>query len=247
MPLGERLGDKSDSRYCGVETDFNDDMPHVFHFNFWKLRFRCCSFGKISSRIDLDSEDETLRRDSETTLKQEIAWASHLSLQACLLPAPKGTSCANYARCVIKSYRAHIIFSLMMILRKICYFGGQLLLKSNCLTVNFLVLKFNNTRSSRFAIFFPLRTPVCVGPGSILEVHFWRCCGPTKVWYERCVGTGLGFRALYSVEYCHNVYSSANQRVESKLFVVIFKGSGRKHFVDLLLYFISLREILLYN
>ncbi|MED6186083.1 Protein arginine N-methyltransferase 5 [Stylosanthes scabra] len=38
--------------------------------------------------------------DSETTLKQEIAWASHLSLQACLLPAPKGTSCANYARCV---------------------------------------------------------------------------------------------------------------------------------------------------
>lgn len=37
--------------------------------------------GKISSWIDLDSEDETLRIDSETTLKQEIAWASHLSLQ----------------------------------------------------------------------------------------------------------------------------------------------------------------------
>uniref|UniRef100_A0A2N9ERZ7 Protein arginine N-methyltransferase n=1 Tax=Fagus sylvatica TaxID=28930 RepID=A0A2N9ERZ7_FAGSY len=36
--------------------------------------------------------------DSEITLKQEIAWASHLSLQACLLPAPKGISCANYAR-----------------------------------------------------------------------------------------------------------------------------------------------------
>ncbi|MED6125845.1 Protein arginine N-methyltransferase 5 [Stylosanthes scabra] len=35
--------------------------------------------------------------DSETTLKQEIAWTSHLSLQACLLPAPKGTCCANYA------------------------------------------------------------------------------------------------------------------------------------------------------
>ena len=39
--------------------------------------------GKISSWIDLDSEDETLRMDSETTLKQEIAWASHLSLQVC--------------------------------------------------------------------------------------------------------------------------------------------------------------------
>lgn len=37
--------------------------------------------GKISSWIDLDSEDETLRMDSEITLKQEIAWAAHLSLQ----------------------------------------------------------------------------------------------------------------------------------------------------------------------
>ncbi|KAE9609199.1 putative methyltransferase [Lupinus albus] len=39
----------------------------------------------------------------------------------------------------------------------------------------------------RFAIFFPLRSPICVGPGSTLEVNFWRCCGPKKVWYEWCV------------------------------------------------------------
>ncbi|KAK2973074.1 hypothetical protein RJ640_012324 [Escallonia rubra] len=56
--------------------------------------------GKISSWIDLDSEDEMLRQDSEIALKQEIGWASHLSLQACLLPAPKGAACGNYARCV---------------------------------------------------------------------------------------------------------------------------------------------------
>ncbi|XP_061346203.1 protein arginine N-methyltransferase 1.5-like [Gastrolobium bilobum] len=141
MPLGERLGDKSESRYCGVEAEFNDDMPHVLAFNLSSggfdfviaplmdpayrpslvkkdslgsgpLPFAGSDLvlspsqwsshvvGKISSWIDLDSEDETIRIDSETTLKQEIAWASHLSLQACLLPAPKGTSCANYARCV---------------------------------------------------------------------------------------------------------------------------------------------------
>jgi hypothetical protein len=29
----------------------------------------------------LDAEDERLRLDSELTLKQEIAWASHVSLQ----------------------------------------------------------------------------------------------------------------------------------------------------------------------
>ncbi|KAJ7966077.1 Protein arginine N-methyltransferase [Quillaja saponaria] len=141
MPLGERAGDKSESRYCGVETEFNDDMPHVLAFNLSSGGFdfvvaplmdpayrpslmqKDCSgsgvlpfassdlvlspsqwsshvVGKVSSWIDLDSEDEKLRIDSEITLKQEIAWASHLSLQACLLPPPKGTSCANYARCV---------------------------------------------------------------------------------------------------------------------------------------------------
>ncbi|CAN6540197.1 unnamed protein product [Malus baccata var. baccata] len=144
MPLGQRAGDKSESRYCGVETEFNDDMPHVLAFNLshgsfdfvlaplvliiFQLHdmdpaYRPSLMQKdsgvsgvlpfagsdlvlspsqwsgrvvVSSWIDLDSEDEILRCDSETTLKQEIAWASHLSLQACLLPAPKGKSCANY-------------------------------------------------------------------------------------------------------------------------------------------------------
>ncbi|KAI9097442.1 hypothetical protein K1719_025213 [Acacia pycnantha] len=141
MPLGERVGDNTESRFCGVETEFNDDMPNVLNLHLVSGKFDFVvaplmdpayrpslvqkdSFGsavlpfagsdlvlspsqwsthvvgKISLWIDLDSEDETLRMDSETTLRQEIAWASHLSLQACLLPAPKRASCANYARCV---------------------------------------------------------------------------------------------------------------------------------------------------
>ncbi|KAK8654641.1 hypothetical protein V6N13_107248 [Hibiscus sabdariffa] len=142
MGLGERGGwDKSESRYCGVETEFDDDVPRLLSFNLSSTGFDFVVapltdptyrpslieadngsshvppfagsdlvlspaqwsshvVGKISSWIDLDSEDEILRMDSETTLKQEIAWATHLSLQACLLPSPKGASCANYARCV---------------------------------------------------------------------------------------------------------------------------------------------------
>ncbi|WOG82041.1 hypothetical protein DCAR_0101200 [Daucus carota subsp. sativus] len=141
MPLGERAGDKSDSRYCGVETEFNDDIPQLLSLNInggfdfvvatlmdpayrpslksdegnkscGVLPFAGSDLvlspsqwsshvvGRISLWIDLDSEDELLRRDSETCLKQEIAWAAHLSLQACLLPSPKGTSCGNYARVV---------------------------------------------------------------------------------------------------------------------------------------------------
>ncbi|BBN09504.1 type II protein arginine methyltransferase [Marchantia polymorpha subsp. ruderalis] len=56
--------------------------------------------GKISTWLDLDSPDALMRSDSETTLKQEAGWASHLSLQACLLPTPRPLSCGNYARCV---------------------------------------------------------------------------------------------------------------------------------------------------
>lgn len=141
MPLGERQGDeKNDAKYCGVETDFSDDMPQLLSLNIHggfdfvvaplmdpayrpsllessnggsgvlpfagsdlvlsPSQWSSHVVGKISSWLDLDSEDEMLRRDSEIALKQEIAWASHLSLQACLLPAPKGVNCANYARCV---------------------------------------------------------------------------------------------------------------------------------------------------
>ncbi|KMT17602.1 hypothetical protein BVRB_2g035540 [Beta vulgaris subsp. vulgaris] len=139
MPLGDRDGDK-ESRYCGVETEFSNNMPQLLDFNIKAgfdfvlatlvdpeyrpslesingksssalpvagsdlvlspAQWSSHVVGKISSWIDLDSDDETLRRDSEICLNQELAWASHLSLQACLLPAPKGLSIANYARCV---------------------------------------------------------------------------------------------------------------------------------------------------
>ncbi|KAF3600648.1 hypothetical protein F2Q69_00033101 [Brassica cretica] len=42
---------------------------------------------------------------------------------------------------------------------------------------------------SWFPIFFPLRKPVEVHPDSPLEVHFWRCCGSSKVWYEWSVSS----------------------------------------------------------
>ncbi|KDD76850.1 PRMT5 arginine-N-methyltransferase [Helicosporidium sp. ATCC 50920] len=55
--------------------------------------------GRVSSWIDLDSPDLALRRDSEVALAQELAWAGHLSQQACILPPPpRGLRCARYAR-----------------------------------------------------------------------------------------------------------------------------------------------------
>ncbi|CAI7930788.1 unnamed protein product, partial [Closterium sp. NIES-54] len=37
--------------------------------------------GKLSTWADVDSPDALMRSDSETVIKQEISWASHLSLQ----------------------------------------------------------------------------------------------------------------------------------------------------------------------
>ncbi|KAK3152116.1 hypothetical protein QOZ80_2BG0154630 [Eleusine coracana subsp. coracana] len=136
MPLGQRTGDKSDSRFSGMEVlDFpageclpavlNQSLSSGFDFLLSPLvdptyrptpgavlpvsasdlilgpsQWSSHIVGKLSEWIDLDAEDEQLRLDSELTLKQEVAWASHLSLQACVLPAPKRSSCGNYARVV---------------------------------------------------------------------------------------------------------------------------------------------------
>ncbi len=55
--------------------------------------------GHVSDWIDLDNEDLSIRRDSFTGLKQELMWASHLCLQAVLLPVPRLIS-PNFARAV---------------------------------------------------------------------------------------------------------------------------------------------------
>ncbi|KAL9268202.1 arginine N-methyltransferase 1.5-like protein, partial [Drosera capensis] len=155
MPLGERAGDKSESRYCGGETKFSDDVPQLLEFNInggfdfvvvplmdptyrpslkteldkisgalpvagsdlvlspsdWSSRV----VGKVSSWIDLDAGNEVLRRDSETTLKQEIAWASHLSVQLVLSgqafhEPPKESLDSGIKRYPLRSYLDYVGF-----------------------------------------------------------------------------------------------------------------------------------------
>jgi protein arginine N-methyltransferase 5 len=55
--------------------------------------------GKISPWIELDSCDEEISFNSRKAFKQELAWATHLSLPAILLPSPSNYS-VNYAQCI---------------------------------------------------------------------------------------------------------------------------------------------------
>lgn len=141
MPLGQRAGDNSESRYCGVDIAFDEDIQTALAFNLaggfdfvlaplTDPRYRPSQnaqvassvppfagsdlvlspahwsshvVGKIGAWIDFDLGNETLKSDSETTLKQELGWATHLSLQACLLPTPTPLNCGNYAHCVNQS------------------------------------------------------------------------------------------------------------------------------------------------
>ncbi|GBG23841.1 Protein arginine N-methyltransferase 5 [Hondaea fermentalgiana] len=55
--------------------------------------------GELSKWIDLDAADAQLRHASEKALKQELMWASHLSLAAVVAPCPS-KSCLNYANAI---------------------------------------------------------------------------------------------------------------------------------------------------
>lgn len=55
-------------------------------------------YGVVSRWIHPDSTCLQTRNVAEKVLKQEVAWATHLSIQAVVLPFPKTTDCSNYAR-----------------------------------------------------------------------------------------------------------------------------------------------------
>ena len=55
--------------------------------------------GSVSTWIDPDSSDTHLKAQSVTTLRQQLAWAGHLGLQAVLLPpAPQPLRSAHYSQ-----------------------------------------------------------------------------------------------------------------------------------------------------
>ena len=59
--------------------------------------------GSISTWIDPDSRDPLLKAQSVATLRQQLAWAGHLGLQAVLLPPlPQPLRCAHYSQVCIR-------------------------------------------------------------------------------------------------------------------------------------------------
>ncbi|XP_038070287.1 protein arginine N-methyltransferase 5-like [Patiria miniata] len=62
--------------------------------------------GKLSPWLQLDSEDETTRKNSQAALKQELAYAAHLSVPAVLVPLTSNR-CANLGRCLLSHMQGH--------------------------------------------------------------------------------------------------------------------------------------------
>jgi len=54
-------------------------------------------YAQVSEWIEPDSDVSSIRIKAERVLKQELAWATHLTVPAVLLP-PTGTKIANYSR-----------------------------------------------------------------------------------------------------------------------------------------------------
>eukprot|EP01125_Pyxidicula_operculata_P019865 TRINITY_DN7223_c0_g1_i1.p1 TRINITY_DN7223_c0_g1~~TRINITY_DN7223_c0_g1_i1.p1 ORF type:complete len:620 (-),score=124.58 TRINITY_DN7223_c0_g1_i1:101-1960(-) len=58
--------------------------------------------GKVSPWLNFDSDIPEICSNARAAYKQEVAWASHLTLSALLLPTPDW-NCYNYASCVLSS------------------------------------------------------------------------------------------------------------------------------------------------
>lgn len=58
--------------------------------------------AKLSSWLNFDSFVHRVQMNSRMAFKQEMAWATHLSLTACLLP-PVGPNCDNYASVLLST------------------------------------------------------------------------------------------------------------------------------------------------
>eukprot|EP00596_Hydrurales_sp_CCMP1899_P008489 CAMPEP_0119051778 /NCGR_PEP_ID=MMETSP1177-20130426/73282_1 /TAXON_ID=2985 /ORGANISM="Ochromonas sp, Strain CCMP1899" /LENGTH=677 /DNA_ID=CAMNT_0007031099 /DNA_START=71 /DNA_END=2101 /DNA_ORIENTATION=+ len=56
--------------------------------------------GKVSEWIDLDNPDPNIRRTSESCVRKEHLYASHLGIQSIIIPAPKHTNSPNYCRTI---------------------------------------------------------------------------------------------------------------------------------------------------
>lgn len=54
--------------------------------------------AKLSDSIDCDSSDENIRKNGESTLKQEIAFAQHVAGHGSVLVKINGTNTSNLAR-----------------------------------------------------------------------------------------------------------------------------------------------------
>lgn len=80
MPLGERAGDKSESRYCGVETDFNDDMPNVLSWNISSggFDFVVATLMNPTYRPSKSNGDGALPFAGSDLVLSPSQWSSHV-------------------------------------------------------------------------------------------------------------------------------------------------------------------------
>jgi len=71
----------------------------TLHSNVWSSNVVGC----LSPWINLDSNNHMVRQESEKALKQEMAWAHHISCPAVIAPPPT-RDCKNYARAIYSQF-----------------------------------------------------------------------------------------------------------------------------------------------
>jgi protein arginine N-methyltransferase 5 len=80
-----------------LRNDIHGGTGSDMQLNSWQ--WNDLVVGRVSKWIDLDSPSAAVRKVGTKVLRQETAWATHLSLPAVLLPSPR-QECFNYAAVV---------------------------------------------------------------------------------------------------------------------------------------------------
>jgi protein arginine N-methyltransferase 5 len=64
--------------------------------------------GKVSEWIDLDNLDPNIRRTSESCVRKEHLYASHLGIQSIIIPSPKNINSPNYCRTIMNLNHSNV-------------------------------------------------------------------------------------------------------------------------------------------
>ncbi|OQS03460.1 arginine N-methyltransferase [Thraustotheca clavata] len=188
--VSELLGSFGDNE---LSPECLDGAQAFLHENGISIPCRYTSFVAPISSSKLWNEVKSLKSVQSTHLKNfETPYVVRLhQIYSFARPQPCFTFDHPNRDTIIDNRRFHqLSFEVQEngVLHGLAGYFDSVLYGDTCISINPETLDLSPGMFSWFPIFFPLRTPLQVREGDLIDVCFWRQVGGGKVWYEWTVG-----------------------------------------------------------